>query len=1322
MAHSEIRTRRNAQLREMHRLWVHRDNICAVKYPKAEEADVQEFLEQFDLVEHPDTGTIEYFMENEVFPSNIGGLLRAHAPSVRAHASGSGMEREGSPSSSDDVPLVRQQSRSHFSEPDVTMSDVADGEGKAHVDASAAPPSPACQADRSPSPLVAKSEPEEPSAALFSTPAGEAEASNMDDDHLSTPPEETAQPLAISSVPPSASSSPLPQSQPWVPQQLRERYPPDTRPSEGANEIPKVESEDVANAVFDFTVESTQPTTTIDEQQADAMDVDEAEKMGSGAVEEGASDAKIEAASPQYQPTLSQAPQMAGPSTTPLAPLSIAPADLHYGVLPPTASEDPLTRRLGRIVTLRNKARSPSPPPQYDFSNFQPEVKPPATPPGPPPPVYAPEPYDPGYTLPSLSDLPVDFNKKATSRKRKRDKQEIKRKEQWQPIGLNEWGAAIRANPVWKKVSKSTKCLSTKEWGIAYAELKLIRTLDRMELMKDYGRWSFRQPKKQRNVGVIAKTHWDYLMDEMQWMRTDFREERRWKYAVAFNIATAVLEWHAAGDPETRVAKGICVKWKRPPPPEDVAMGDADAEVADDQGMEVDDGTRSPSRVDGAIVDYGSEEEDDDEQEKLVADELQQPESLFDDALQTAERAAHDPGIGMTEADLKHEDIEPTFDSNDNAMAVDGATTHVPSGAVSSQKASAAGATPVVSGLKTDSTDPALHTTSDKVATRPDAPPVKHHKSSAFAGLRERIAYSDSDKLFLELDDFVLQHDGRDTVSNLADIFADLQPYTIFDPPSSAPAPPLPDSKEKDRRKRKEADKFDPHRRVDETMVTKLYPVGKFMHTKPTLLGPLQPAHKWQDGHWVNLDDSAVAPEEPQPRGGSNEPHNNLWPANPNHPRVDYEKKYGQGDRRRMEPWTPAEDAQLKALADRYNQNFALVAEAFNAGVTIARRTERECFERYADKWPRPATRLDQVAMAAQGGTEVTPPPPTPSTSMMTRGVKRGSISTPTAPIITGVGGSEQRKRRRHTAVTEIVRRGAKKRIENQQKQLAQRKPSVVHETHNQYNKYPRLSPAELSRMKAEREARVENDMAIARRRQEELVARQAMAARQQQQQQQQVTQAGQSQAQPGQPHPQAVAQNAAGQLPTAQNAQQPVAQIPPAQQAQQHPQQLQQMQTANGQRAGSAGALAVPQTTRAAVQNISGQPRAGSSVSGTPRISPQQILQAQQAAARQNQMLAQSHAMAASPAQSPPLSTGTPVNATNSPRPPSAQAGAGQRASYYIPNMTAEQMMQLSRHPQLMYGPYHQAAQSQQQQQPQQSPQQQQAIPQPAQQPPQQQ
>lgn len=45
-------------------------------------------------------------------------------------------------------------------------------------------------------------------------------------------------------------------------------------------------------------------------------------------------------------------------------------------------------------------------------------------------------------------------------------------------------------------------------------ELKLIRVFDRIELLKDTGRWSFRQPKKQRG-GALPKTHWDYLLDEM---------------------------------------------------------------------------------------------------------------------------------------------------------------------------------------------------------------------------------------------------------------------------------------------------------------------------------------------------------------------------------------------------------------------------------------------------------------------------------------------------------------------------------------------------------------------------------------------------------------------------------------------------------------------------------------------------------------------------------------------------------------------------------------------------------------------------------------
>jgi hypothetical protein len=46
-------------------------------------------------------------------------------------------------------------------------------------------------------------------------------------------------------------------------------------------------------------------------------------------------------------------------------------------------------------------------------------------------------------------------------------------------------------------------------------ELRLIRVFERIELLKDAGRWGYRQPKKQRGIGGLAKSHWDYLLDEM---------------------------------------------------------------------------------------------------------------------------------------------------------------------------------------------------------------------------------------------------------------------------------------------------------------------------------------------------------------------------------------------------------------------------------------------------------------------------------------------------------------------------------------------------------------------------------------------------------------------------------------------------------------------------------------------------------------------------------------------------------------------------------------------------------------------------------------
>ena len=44
-----------------------------------------------------------------------------------------------------------------------------------------------------------------------------------------------------------------------------------------------------------------------------------------------------------------------------------------------------------------------------------------------------------------------------------------------------------------------------------------MRTLERVESLENVAKWSYRQPKKQRNLGGMTKTHWDYLMDEMVW-------------------------------------------------------------------------------------------------------------------------------------------------------------------------------------------------------------------------------------------------------------------------------------------------------------------------------------------------------------------------------------------------------------------------------------------------------------------------------------------------------------------------------------------------------------------------------------------------------------------------------------------------------------------------------------------------------------------------------------------------------------------------------------------------------------------------------------
>ncbi|NWH79810.1 EP400 protein, partial [Piaya cayana] len=59
------------------------------------------------------------------------------------------------------------------------------------------------------------------------------------------------------------------------------------------------------------------------------------------------------------------------------------------------------------------------------------------------------------------------------------------------------------------------------------------------ELRKE-GLWSLRRlPKLQE--APRPKSHWDYLLEEMQWMATDFAQERMWKMATAKKVLEKLI-------------------------------------------------------------------------------------------------------------------------------------------------------------------------------------------------------------------------------------------------------------------------------------------------------------------------------------------------------------------------------------------------------------------------------------------------------------------------------------------------------------------------------------------------------------------------------------------------------------------------------------------------------------------------------------------------------------------------------------------------------------------------------------------------------------
>ena len=107
-----------------------------------------------------------------------------------------------------------------------------------------------------------------------------------------------------------------------------------------------------------------------------------------------------------------------------------------------------------------------------------------------------------------------------------------------------------RAHSLNALVKSAHKTLTTADHFTDFNERQGCRILNKIYELQARNCWSLRQVERSVEPSRPV-THLDVLMSEMKWMRTDFKEERKWKMAAAKFTADACAVW-VAGTPKER--------------------------------------------------------------------------------------------------------------------------------------------------------------------------------------------------------------------------------------------------------------------------------------------------------------------------------------------------------------------------------------------------------------------------------------------------------------------------------------------------------------------------------------------------------------------------------------------------------------------------------------------------------------------------------------------------------------------------------------------------------------------------------------------------
>ncbi len=104
--------------------------------------------------------------------------------------------------------------------------------------------------------------------------------------------------------------------------------------------------------------------------------------------------------------------------------------------------------------------------------------------------------------------------------------------------------------PLDQLINSAHKTITTSNSAIPYQENQAQRIVRRIYALENADKWSLRQPKRAMEPNRPA-AHWDELLKEVKWMRTDVRQERKWKMAFARKAAYECAMW-VQGDAEQR--------------------------------------------------------------------------------------------------------------------------------------------------------------------------------------------------------------------------------------------------------------------------------------------------------------------------------------------------------------------------------------------------------------------------------------------------------------------------------------------------------------------------------------------------------------------------------------------------------------------------------------------------------------------------------------------------------------------------------------------------------------------------------------------------